>query len=126
MIATWPVSDPIVAGTRRERAAMHDRRRDALRARLFVLRSDIRHESGQTLRERRGLAPHLIVVSRRSDEEEALSAPQRVAISIALALALLTGVSALSDAAANAMAAMEPRTVAALSERTRAHFGFGQ
>ncbi|CAN2533278.1 hypothetical+protein [Methylocapsa aurea] len=91
-----------------------------------MLRSDIRRESGQTLRERRDLAPHLIIVSRRSDEEEALSAPQRVAISIALALALLTGVSALSDAAANAMAAMEPRTVAALSERTRAHFGFGQ
>jgi hypothetical protein len=126
MIATWPVSDPIVADKRREPAPMHDRRRDELRARLFVLRSDIRRDSGQTLRERRDLAPRLVIVSRRSDEEEALSAQQRIAISIALALALLTGVSALSDAAANAMAAMEPRSVAALSERTRSHFGFGQ
>ncbi|WP_400768251.1 hypothetical protein [Methylosinus sporium] len=96
-------------------------RRQELRASLRVLRSESADASAPRI-----VAPRrLVVVAPRPAADEPLPPAQRVLVSAALAGLLLMAVAALSDAAAHAMDAMEPRAIASL-EMGRSHFGFGQ
>jgi len=98
-------------------------RREKLRASWRVLRSDLAERAAAPLPPIDAPRPRA-VATRRPTADEAPPAVQRILASAALAAALLTAVSALSEAAANAMYTMEPR-VASL-ESGRSHFGFGQ
>ncbi|MBU3887672.1 hypothetical protein FM996_13615 [Methylosinus sporium] len=95
--------------------------RKELRASLRVLRS--KGADGRPLPPR--IAPRLVVVAPQRAADEPLPAALRILVSAALAAILLLGVSALSDAAAHAMNAMERRSIASL-DTSRSHFGFGQ
>ncbi|OAI30474.1 hypothetical protein A1351_08850 [Methylosinus sp. R-45379] len=103
-------------------ARMRDEtRREELRASLRVLRSESADAAAPRI-----MAPRrLVVVAPRPAADEPLPPAQRFLASAALAGALLMAVAALSDAAAHAMGAMEPRAIASL-EMGRSHFGFGQ
>ncbi|WP_036290762.1 hypothetical protein [Methylosinus sp. PW1] len=99
-------------------------RRQELRASLRVLRSESADASASA--PPRIMAPRrLVVVAPRPAADEPLPPAQRILASAALAGLLLMAVAALSDAAAHAMDAMEPRAIASL-EMGRPHFGFGQ
>jgi len=99
-------------------------RREELRASLRVLRSDGAETAPADAS--RIVAPRrLVIVTPRPTADEPLPMAQRILVSAALAGALLMAVAALSDAAAHAMDAMEPRAIASL-EPGRSHFGFGQ
>lgn len=100
-------------------------RRDELRASLRVLQSDAA-EAAPSIVAPRIVAPRrLYVVTPRPAADEPLPTAQRILVSAWLTAALLAAVAVLSDAAAHAVDAMEPRAIASL-EPGRSHFGFGQ
>ncbi|MBG0811399.1 hypothetical protein IY145_18780 [Methylosinus sp. H3A] len=105
-------------------------RRDELRASLRVLQSDAAETApsiaAPSIVTPRIVAPRrLYVVTPRPAADEPLPTAQRILVSAWLAAALLAAVAVLSDAAAHAVDAMEPRAIASL-EPSRSHFGFGQ
>jgi hypothetical protein len=98
--------------------------RRELRASLRILRSD-RAEERSEPRSPVDAPRRFVVVTCAPADEEPLPTAQRILASTALAASLLIAVAALSEAAADATKAMEPRAVASLSTG-RSHFGFGQ